>query len=166
MALLKLGKGHTPTGDSGRSCEKMIPKAECNSHEGAPRPWQSRVGGSGLRALRRKHVPRARVLVTTRYRMRPRTESRAALFPISIPAGWAPENCCFMGRDPYSAAVTREIQLDTTGVHSIPPGRTIKRPAGIRLSRLCGVYLAPTINLPFDVVRRAFFLGVAGPNRG
>ena len=62
------------------------------------------------------------------------------------------------GRDPYGADITREIQ---TGYYGRPldPSRPDdpKDQQGFAYPVYVAFYLAPTINFPFDVVRRAFF---------
>src|SRR6266850_7201033 len=61
------------------------------------------------------------------------------------------------GRDPYSAAVTREIQAGYYGrpLDSARPYDP-KDQQGFAYPVYVAFYLAPTINLPFEVVRRTF----------
>jgi len=67
------------------------------------------------------------------------------------------------GRDPYSAAVTREIQA---GYYGRPLDST--RPddprdqQGFAYPVYVAFYLAPTVSLPFDAVQRAFFWVLLG----
>jgi hypothetical protein len=67
------------------------------------------------------------------------------------------------GRDPYSAAVTREIQIGYYGrpLDSARPYDP-KDQQGFAYPVYVAFYLAPTIKLPFDVVRRAFFWVLLG----
>lgn len=67
------------------------------------------------------------------------------------------------GRDPYSAEVTRDIQ---TGFYGRPldPSRPTdpKDQQGFAYPVYVVFYLAPTVNLPFDLVRRYFFWFLLG----
>jgi hypothetical protein len=67
------------------------------------------------------------------------------------------------GRDPYSAAVTREIQ---TGYYGRPLDSTRpddpKDQQGFVYPVYVAFYLAPTLGLPFAVVQRAFFWVLLG----
>lgn len=67
------------------------------------------------------------------------------------------------GRDPYSAAVTREIQIGYYG-RPLDSARLYdpKDQQGFAYPVYVAFYLAPTINLSFDVVRRAFFWVLLG----
>ncbi len=67
------------------------------------------------------------------------------------------------GRDPYSAAVTREIQ---TGYYGRPldasqPNDPIDQ-QGFAYPVYIAFYLAPTISLPFEAVQKAFFWVLLG----
>ena len=67
------------------------------------------------------------------------------------------------GRDPYSAAVTRDIQAGFYGrpLDSTRPNDP-KDQQGFAYPAYVAFYLAPTINLPFDVVRKGFFWVLLG----
>src|SRR5882757_8246391 len=62
------------------------------------------------------------------------------------------------GRDPYSPEVTREIQEGFYG-RVLDPARPEdpKDQEGFAYPPYVAFYLAPTIQLPFDVVRKGFF---------
>ncbi len=67
------------------------------------------------------------------------------------------------GRDPYSPELTREIQMGFYG-RPLPPegpgGRNYEQ--GFYYPVYVAFLLAPTIDLPFDVVRKAFFWVLLG----
>jgi len=67
-------------------------------------------------------------------------------------------------RDPYSIEVTREIQAGFYGRILPPdqPGRTENYQQGFYYPVYVAFGLAPTLNLPFESVRRAFFWVLAG----
>jgi hypothetical protein len=67
------------------------------------------------------------------------------------------------GRDPYSPEVTREIQQGYYGRPLDPsrPGEP-KDQQGLAYPVYVAFYLAPTIHLPFEVVRKGFFWGLLG----
>ena len=67
------------------------------------------------------------------------------------------------GRDPYSAAVTRDIQAGFYGrpLDSTRPNDPQDQ-QGFAYPVYVAFYLAPTINLPFDVVRKGFFWVLLG----
>ena len=67
------------------------------------------------------------------------------------------------GRDPYSAGVTREIQAGYYGrpLDSARP-EDPKDQQGFAYPAYVVFYLAPTVHLPFDVVRRDFFWVLLG----
>src|ERR1700740_3372061 len=60
------------------------------------------------------------------------------------------------GRDPYSADVTREIQVGYYG-RALDPSRPgdPKDQQGFAYPAYVVFYLAPTVKLPFDLVRKA-----------
>ncbi|MGO9864747.1 MAG: glycosyltransferase family 87 protein [Terriglobales bacterium] len=67
------------------------------------------------------------------------------------------------GRDPYSPAVTREIQQGYYG-HALDPLRSgdPKDQQGFAYPVYVVFYLAPTIHLPFEIVRKGFFWVLLG----
>ncbi len=67
------------------------------------------------------------------------------------------------GRDPYSSAVTREIQQGYYGrpLDPLRPGDP-KDQQGFAYPVYVVFYLAPTIHLPFEIVRKGFFWVLLG----
>ena len=57
-----------------------------------------------------------------------------AIFPTSIRAGWERANCCYH-RDPYSAEITREIQIGYYGRPLDPARARIPRTSNASLIR-------------------------------
>lgn len=67
------------------------------------------------------------------------------------------------GRDPYSPAVTREIQQGYYG-RALDPARPgdPKDQQGFAYPVYVVFYLAPTVHLPFEIVRKGFFWALLG----
>ncbi len=89
--------------------------------------------------------------------MRLRTTGRAAICRISTRAGWERANCCGMGATLIARRSRAKFSRDTTA------GRSIQRAPddpkdqqGFAYPAYVVFLLAPTVDLPFDVVQKGF----------
>ena len=63
------------------------------------------------------------------------TAARAAIFPISIPAGWARVNCFFTDAIHTAKRSLAKYKLDITAARSMPPAREIQKTSNDLLIR-------------------------------